>query len=295
MNISSLFDSYINFLKIEKGLAHNTITAYSSDINKFFDFLQKNKITSLDKIKREHIVRFTIERSEKKKENFSTIARAVISIKGFLHFLFDEGLIKENPAELLETPRIWNTLPHILTPEEVERMINAVEKKNLFYWRDRAILELLYASGLRVSELASLNIQDISLEAGYLKCTGKGGKERIVPVGSKAIQTIRKYLEKERSAYAKDSSLFVSRLKKRLSRQSLWKIVKNTALKAAILKPVYPHTLRHSFATHLLIYGADLRIVQELLGHADISTTQIYTHIDRSHLKEVHRKFHPLG
>ncbi len=295
MNISSLFDSYINFLKIEKGLSHNTVTAYSSDINKFFDFLQKNKITSLDKIKREHIVRFTIERSEKKKENFSTIARAVISIKGFLRFLFDEGLIKENPAELLETPRIWNTLPQILTPEEVERMIDAVEKKSLFYWRDRAILELLYASGLRVSELASLNIQDISLEAAYLKCTGKGGKERIVPVGSKAIQAIRKYLEKERSAYASDASLFVSRLKKRLSRQSLWKIVKKTALKAAILKPVYPHTLRHSFATHLLIYGADLRIVQELLGHADISTTQIYTHIDRSHLKEVHRKFHPLG
>lgn len=293
MNIESALDSYMEFLKVEKGLANNTIQAYTNDLLKFLTFLQKKKISEPSQIKREHVVAFSIERSEKK-ENFSTIARAIVSIKGFLRFLYEENLLPDNPAELLENQRLWSHLPNILTPDEVQNMIDAVEEKSPHAFRDRAIIELLYASGLRVSELSTLNISNVNIPGEFLRCRGKGGKERVVPVGRKALEALKKYIEEERSEI-NESALFLSKLKKPLSRQSVWKLIKHYALKAGITKDVYPHTLRHSFATHLLTYGADLRIVQELLGHADISTTQIYTHIDRSRLKEVHKRYHPLG
>ncbi|MBN1521209.1 MAG: site-specific integrase, partial [Candidatus Aureabacteria bacterium] len=189
MNIESALDSYMEFLKVEKGLANNTIQAYTNDLLKFLTFLQKKKISEPSQIKREHVVAFSIERSEKK-ENFSTIARAIVSIKGFLRFLYEENLLPDNPAELLENQRLWSHLPNILTPDEVQNMIDAVEEKSPHAFRDRAIIELLYASGLRVSELVTLTISNVNLPGEFLRCRGKGGKERVVPVGRKALEAL---------------------------------------------------------------------------------------------------------
>jgi integrase/recombinase XerD len=295
MTDENLIDTYLEFLKVEKGLASNTLLAYRADIVKFIYFLRQIAVNEIKKIRREDIIRYTVSRNEKG-DNFSTISRAVISIKGFLTFLCEDGYILSNPAEFIDSPKMWNRLPHILSPSEVERLIESSDRKSANYWRNRSILELLYASGLRVSELASLTLDDVNMSAGFLKCMGKGNKERIIPIGRMALDSLQRYITEERSKrFPEVSCCFVSRLGKRMSRQSIWKVVKASALIAGLSKDIYPHTLRHSFATHMLTYGADLRIVQELLGHSDISTTQIYTHVDRSRLKEIHKKFHPMG
>jgi integrase/recombinase XerD len=226
----------------------------------------------------------------------ATIARRLAALKAFYQFLVREKRIKNDPTANLESPKLEKRLPKVLTVSEVERLLGQPDLVQPAGIRDRAMLELLYATGIRVSELVSLSLADVSLDMGYIKCEGKGSKERIVPLGTIAIRSCREYLQAARAKLVKErpeSALFVNHHGHRLTRQGFWKIVKKYAHDARVDKEITPHTLRHSFATHLLENGADLRSVQEMLGHADISTTQIYTHVTRGHLKEVYARTHP--
>jgi len=215
----------------------------------------------------------------------------------FFRFLQQEGLLTGNITEVMDSPKLWKRIPDSLSLDEVERLLIKPDARDKLGIRDRAILEVLYATGIRVSEAVNLNLNDLNRDVGFLKCTGKGQKERIVPVGKKAQVALTAYIEKVRPQLARskspNSGLFLTRLGRKMTRQMLWKIVKRYARLANIKKPITPHTLRHSFATHLLERGADLRVVQELLGHADITTTQIYTHVDKERLKAIHKKYHP--
>jgi integrase/recombinase XerD len=216
----------------------------------------------------------------------------------FHRFLVREGLAKEDPTGLVDTPKLWQRIPDVLTEAEVTAMIQAASGRDWQSLRDRAMLELFYASGLRVSELVTLRLEDVNLESGTVLCTGKGSKQRLIPVGGEARAALEKYLTRGRVKILKgrvEAAIFVSRLGKKLSRQSAWKVIKAYARKAGVKKNIKPHTLRHTFATHLLAHGADLRSVQEMLGHADIATTQIYTHVDKERLRTVHKQFHPRG
>ncbi|MEE8359723.1 MAG: site-specific tyrosine recombinase XerD, partial [Candidatus Omnitrophota bacterium] len=227
----------------------------------------------------------------------NSISRKLAAIKTFYKFLVNEKYVKENVAAFLESPKLWKKLPNALNVSEVEKLIAAPDSRNWRGIRDKASLELLYATGMRVSELVGLSVNSVNMDVGFIRCVGKGSKERIIPLGGKAKDALNKYLQRSRTKLAKkgdpDKSLFLTRLGKRISRQSLWKMVKVYARQSDIKKKITPHTLRHSFATHLLERGADLRIVQELLGHSDISTTQIYTHINKERLKSIHNKYHP--
>ena len=230
--------------------------------------------------------------------NSNSISRNLVAIKVFYKFLVREGLLKTDIAGILESPKLIRPLPDALNMNEVEKLINSAGGRDWQSVRDKAVLELMYATGFRVSEVVELKVPDANLDIGFAKCTGKGNKERIVPLGGKAKEAVKRYLEKTRPKLLKKSTeghLFLSRLGKKISRQSFWKMIKKYTKAAGIKKRIKPHTLRHSFATHLLERGADLRSVQEMLGHSDISTTQIYTHIDKERLKGIHRKFHPRG
>ena len=222
----------------------------------------------------------------------STISRELISIKIFFRYLSAENLIKFDVSSRVESPKLWKLLPDVLTESDVEKLLSAPDVKTNIGLRDKAMLELLYATGLRVSELVSLKIKDLDIDAGFVRCFGKGGKERIVPVGSHARKAVRNYL-KTRADTSGSSYLFISNRKTKMTRINFYDRVKFYAKKAGISKKIYPHLLRHSFATHLLSHGADLRVVQEMLGHSDISTTQIYTHVDHQRLKNIHKQFHP--
>jgi integrase/recombinase XerD len=216
----------------------------------------------------------------------------------FHRFLVRESFAKEDPTGLVDTPKLWQRIPDVLTQAEVTAMIAAASGKDPQSVRDCAMLELFYASGLRVSELVALRLEDVNLETGIVLCMGKGSKERLIPVGGKALEAIDKYLGKARIKLVKgraEGAIFISRLGKKMSRQSAWKVIKHYARKAGVKKNIKPHTMRHTFATHLLEHGADLRSVQEMLGHSDISTTQIYTHVDKERLRRVHKEFHPRG
>ncbi|PIQ88266.1 MAG: site-specific tyrosine recombinase XerD [Candidatus Omnitrophica bacterium CG11_big_fil_rev_8_21_14_0_20_42_13] len=292
-----LIDVFLNYLSVERGLSNNTIISYGSDLVKFSSYLEKNNINSFAKAGRENISEFMFAQKEKGLSPAS-IARNLVAIKTFYRFLVRERILKNDPTAVLETPKLWKRLPEVMTLAEVEALINSPNLRSSQGVRDKAILEMLYASGMRISELANLKIQDINLDVGFIKCLGKGKKERIVPVGRKAKEALSRYLNITRPKLSKgqaQSEVFLSRIGKKLSRQSLWKIIKNYARIAKIKKQIKPHTFRHSFATHLLEGGADLRSVQEMLGHSDISTTQIYTHIHKDRLKNIHKKFHPRG
>jgi integrase/recombinase XerD len=233
---------------------------------------------------------------KKHKMSTTSICRNLAAVKMFHRFLVRENLAKEDPTSLVDTPKIWQRVPDVLNQKEVEAMIDAAKGRGWQILRDKAVLEVFYASGLRVSELSDLKMTSINFEVGFVRAVGKGSKERIIPLGKKAQEAVKIYLEKGRTKVAKASSsdaLFVSKLGKKISRVSLWNIIKSYARKANIKKTIKPHTLRHTFATHLLEHGADLRSVQEMLGHSDISTTQIYTHVDKERLKTVHKQFHP--
>lgn len=286
---------FLDHLSVERGLSLNTLSAYRHDLERYFQFLTKRNL-SLAKVDREVLRTFMMAQKENGLAARS-IGRHLATLRSFHQFLTQEGYLKEDPTALLESPKLWRRLPEVLSVEEVGRLLESSSGRNWMALRDRAILETLYATGLRISEIATLKLEDLHLDAGFLRCFGKGGKERIVPIGKEAIRAIKRYLERSRPKLARGgkekSFLFLSRLGKRLSRQSLWKIVKNCARAARIQKKITPHTLRHSFASHLLERGADLRVVQEMLGHADISTTQLYTHVDRGRLKSIHEKFHP--
>jgi len=285
---------FLDHLSVERGLSTNTLSAYRQDLEKYFRYLEKRNL-SLEKIEKEDIRSFMMAEKESGLSARS-IGRNLATLRTFHRFLVHEGCLKEDPTILLESPKLWRKLPEVLSIAEVDQLLAVPSGRNWMALRDRALLEGLYATGLRVSEIASLKLEDLHLDVGFLRCFGKGGKERIVPLGKQAIYSIRKYLERARPKLfrGKDKDfLFLSRLGKRLSRQSIWKIIQKCAREARIKKRITPHTLRHSFASHMLERGADLRVVQEMLGHSDISTTQLYTHVDRGRLKAIHEKYHP--
>lgn len=289
-----LIDDYIVYLKTGKSFSPHTISAYSFELNRFYSFIEKNKNTA-EEIEQQDIVDYLyFLRNSGLKER--SISRALSSLKSFFKYLVSEGEIEKNPTALIDTPKLQQSLPKVMSPEEVDRLLSAPERSTTRGLRDLAMLELLYATGLRVSELVNLSLNDLHLEEGFLRVMGKGSKERIVPIAEKTIYTIKKYLEKSRPFFAKEShnsQLFFSRPGRKMTRQAFWTIIKKYALKAGISTEITPHTLRHSFATHLLVNGADLRAVQLMLGHSDISTTQIYTHLETPRLKKIIKKYHP--
>ncbi|MDO8579945.1 MAG: site-specific tyrosine recombinase XerD [Candidatus Omnitrophota bacterium] len=288
-------DDFLNYLSVERGLAQNTILAYGRDLKQYMKYMNGQGIQRVSQVKRDRITEYMFH--QKKQElSANSIGRSLAAIKMFHRFLVRERLAQEDPTYLVDTPKLWKRIPDVLSVKEIEAMLEASQGKNWQAIRDNAILELFYASGMRVSELVDLKLDSINLELGYVRCLGKGRKERIIPIGKRACGAVKKYCSTTRQKLAKDQMtliLFLSRLGKRISRQSIWKLIKQYGRKANIKKVIKPHTLRHSFATHLLEHGADLRSVQEMLGHADISTTQIYTHVDRERLKSVHKQFHP--
>lgn len=288
-------DSFIFFLQMERGLAKNTLDAYRRDLNDFSAFLQRFKVKGWNQVRREEILKYLADLYQRGHAP-STVSRRTAAIRSFYRFLQAEQLTGEDPASALEAPRRGRKLPRVLSVAEVDRMLSQPRVDDSGGLRDKAMLELMYATGLRVSEVTGLNLDDVNIEAGYLRCLGKRSKERVVPLGRVAGWWVEEYLRKARGKLTqnrKETALFVNRLGRRMTRQGFWKIIKRYTRRAGINKNISPHTLRHSFATHLLEYGADLRSVQEMLGHADIATTQIYTQINRSHLIEVFKKSHP--
>jgi len=289
----SLIDQFIYHLRVERGLSDNTVESYSRDLLRFFAFLNEKGLSPLN-LERNHIEEYI--RSLQGELSPRSIARNISAIKMFFKFLISEGLIKESPARLLESIKMPAKLPETLSYKEVDILLDQPDTSKPRGLRDKAMLELLYATGLRVSELIGLKINDINLEAGYVRTIGKGSKERIVPMGDKAIAVLNEYLSAGRALISRDMKspyLFLNSRGNSLSRQGFWKILKGYGVAAGIKKRTTPHSLRHSFATHLLEGGADLRAVQVMLGHADISTTQIYTHINKERLRQIHEKYHP--
>jgi len=288
---------FLNYLSVERGLAKNTLAAYERDLNMYCAHLERTGVRDPDGVKHQNIGAYMMAQ-KKNKMAATSICRSLAAIRMFHRFLVRESFAKEDPTGLVDTPKLWQRIPDVLTQSEVTAMIDAASGKDAQSVRDRAMLELFYASGLRVSELVALRLEDVNLETGIVLCMGKGSKERLIPVGGKAREALEKYLGKARIKLVKgraEGAIFISRLGKRISRQSAWKIIKFYARKAGVKKNIKPHTMRHTFATHLLEHGADLRSVQEMLGHSDISTTQIYTHVDKERLRRVHKEFHPRG
>jgi integrase/recombinase XerD len=293
--MDKLIERFIHYLAVERGLAMNTLESYQRDLIGYVKFIQKNGISDLNQTRRANIISYLAELQRNGRAT-STISRNLASMRAFYGFMLRDGLIDGDPTTNLESPKIEKRLPKVLTVDEVESLLEGPDGGAVAGIRDKAMLELLYATGIRVSELVALNISDVNLNMGFLKCYGKGSKERIIPLGTMALKTVSDYLMRSRVKLIRDQSeesLFLNHHGQRLSRQGFWKIIKKYAYAARIEKEITPHTLRHSFATHLLENGADLRSVQEMLGHADISTTQIYTHLTKSRLKEVYAKTHP--
>ncbi len=293
--MSDWIADFINYLSVERGLALNTLESYGRDLRQYAEYLGAQDYPSLDAVSRETIVGYLLHLQKEGKAT-ATIARRLAALKAFYQYLVRERLMAEDPTMNLESPKLERRLPRVLSVGEVERILRQPDLSHPSGVRDRAMLELLYATGIRVSELVSLNLADVNLEQSYLRCIGKGQKERLVPIGSFALDSLSQYLRHARGRLVRtpqEQCLFVNHHGHRLTRQGFWKIVKRYSQEAHIDRSITPHTLRHSFATHLLENGADLRAVQEMLGHADISTTQIYTHLTRARLKEVYSRSHP--
>lgn len=293
---SYMLRDFYHFLQIERGLAQNTLISYERDLKKYLMYIEKVlQITEVEKINRNDIISY-LHHLKDESLSAATIARTISSIKSFHQFLIREQIVDEDPSLHIETPKKERKLPRILSPEEIEKLLN-IQGDDPLSIRNKAMVELLYASGLRVSELISLEMKDLHLMMGFVRCLGKGEKERIVPIGDIAKQALETYLKQSRNILTKrrqtENMLFVNHHGRPLSRQGFWKVLKTIAQNAGINKEITPHTLRHSFATHLLENGADLRAVQEMLGHADISTTQIYTHVTKMRLKDMYDQFHP--
>ena len=296
--MKALIAEFINYLSVERGLAKNTLMAYGRDLEAYAaDLEKKYGLKNPEGIKREQITSY-MQSQKKAGLSPTSISRSLAAIRMFHRFLVRENFSKEDPVDLVDTPKTWKRVPDVLSQAEIDAMIKAAEGRDGQSVRDKAVLELFYASGLRVSELVDLRVDSVNFDMGFVRCVGKGSKERLIPVGKSAMEALAKYLKGARGKVLKGrqtDSLFISRLGKKISRQSIWKVIKFYAHKAGIKKTIKPHTLRHTFATHLLEHGADLRSVQEMLGHSDISTTQIYTHVDRDRLRTIHKKFHPRG
>lgn len=293
--MKELIDTFLSYLSVERGLSNNTILAYRKDLGFYLDFIEARNINALSKIEKSNIFDFM----QSQKEGgicANSIARRVAAIRMFHRFLAREKITKSDPSILIDSPRLWKKVPDTLSVNEVEALIAQPDTRDAQGLRDKAILETLYATGMRVSEAVNLKKDNVNLDVGFLRCIGKGNKERVIPLGKKAIAAINRYLESGRDRLAKGKEtefLFLNKSGSKISRVSLWKIIRKYAGAAGIKRPIKPHIMRHSFATHLLERGADLRSVQEMLGHSNISTTQIYTHINKDRLKSIHRQFHP--
>ncbi|MFZ5571275.1 MAG: site-specific tyrosine recombinase XerD [Thermodesulfobacteriota bacterium] len=292
-----LIDRYVNYLLIEKGLSANTISAYSADLSAYSRFASENGITGVEGIDQAAILKYMIEMRQSGL-NAKSRARHLVTLRGFHKFLLNENILAQDPTAALDLPKTGLRLPEVLSVDDIARLLHAPDQEKPRGLRDSAMIELLYAAGMRVSELIGMKLQDINLEAGFVRVYGKGDKERIVPVGSYARDKVRRYLQEARPLLLKKASspyLFIAWAGKPMTRQGFWKLLKKYAAQAGIEKEIKPHSLRHSFASHLLEGGADLRSVQMMLGHADISTTQIYTHVAQDHLRKVHDTYHPRG
>lgn len=291
-------EEFIRYLRVERNAAANTIDSYSLDLKRYIQFLMHQPIRSVEKIERANVISF-LSLLRELGLTARTISRNFSAVKAFHRFLINEEFSRSDPTENVEAPKRSKTLPDVLNPNEIELILEQPNVNHVLGIRDKAILETLYATGIRVSELIGLKQTSVLFDQGIIRVFGKGSKERVVPIGKSALLWIRKYQDGARPRLARrgetNDILFLNSRGKKLSRMSIWNIVHQFSLSAGIKKEVHPHTFRHSFATHLLEGGADLRAVQEMLGHADISTTQVYTHIDREYLKEVHRTFHPRG
>lgn len=286
---------FLESLEYEKGLSQNTLESYGADLRDYQMFLKDHSYETLIDVTPSTIVGYLMF-LRRKGRSTATVARRLASIKSFYRFLLKEGYIDKDPCENLSSPSLERRLPKVLTLAEIERLLDQPDLSTPIGLRDRAILEVLYATGLRVSELTNLDLGDVDLREGFVRCIGKGSKERVVPLGEIAITATKSYIENGRPTLIfdpKELSLFVNQNGGRMTRQSIWKLVKKYSEGARIPKEVTPHTIRHSFATHLLEHGANIRAVQEMLGHADISTTQIYTHVTKDRLKDVYARSHP--
>ena len=293
--IGRLAAQFLDYLAVEAGLSENTVLAYGRDLKTFAAFAASRKVEDVIAVKpiliQEYLVR--ISRAGKAE---SSIKRALVAVRMLLRFARLQNLIQDDFSTILEGPKLWQRLPVICSKDKVLDLLNAPDPKEEFYLRDRAMLELLYATGLRASEMASLKINDLNIDIGYLRCFGKGRKERVIPVGRTAVAAAVEYLQKLRPALHRPFSgdyLLLSRTGRPLGRIEIWRLIKKYAARARMPKNLTVHTLRHCFATHLLAGGADLRSVQEMLGHVDIATTQIYTHVDQERLRKIHKQFHP--
>nr|WP_281367764.1 site-specific tyrosine recombinase XerD [Saccharibacillus deserti] len=292
--VNTHLDAFITYMSDEKGRTASTLESYRRDLVQFLEFVGGRGLTAVDEIRKSHIAAYLNEMKRSGKAS-STVIRASVSIRSFFHYLIRRSLIVQDPSMDLETPKPEKKLPTVLSVTEVERLLGAADRSNAQGARDKAMLEVLYATGIRVSELIALNLGDIDLELKFLRC-GAAGKERIVPIGRMTAEAVTAYLGSMRDQLVKrteEQALFLNQLGTRLTRQGFWKIIKKYAVAAQIETDITPHTLRHSFAAHLLENGADLRSVQEMLGHSDISTTQIYTHVMKRNMKEVYELHHP--
>lgn len=286
---------FLNYLRVEAGLSGNTSLAYGRDIVGFLEFCQGQGVRNIKNIDPLLISAYQIFLSKSGAAE-SSQKRSLVAIHMLLRFARLMGMIEDDFTNVLETPKLWQRIPTVCSKDQVKKLLETPNEDEPFYYRDKTILELLYATGMRASEIASLKIRDINLDVGYVRCTGKGNKERIVPVSKIGVSSVRDYLVGLRPKLEKPFSqdiLFLSRTGRPMGRIEIWRMVKKYAMRAGMPKSVTAHTLRHCFATHMLSGGADLRSIQEMLGHVDISTTQIYTHVDNERLKSIHKKFHP--
>lgn len=293
MNV--LIDQFLDFLALERGLSDNTRAAYGSDLARFDAFLDERGIGSFNTVSRRDILDYLMDERDRGMR-VNSISRRLVAIKVFFRYLQQEGILDRDVTEAMDSPRLWKVLPGVLGRREVERLLAAPAGNDRLAVRDRAILEFMYGSGFRVSETAGLALDDLHFDAGYVRCVGKGGKTRVVPLGGMSAEFLQRYLDEARPLFTRDPAerqVFLTYRGRGFSRQGLWKLIRTHARKAGIDKPVSPHTLRHSFASHLLANGAPLRVIQEMLGHADIATTQVYTHVDEGRLRAVHARYHP--
>jgi integrase/recombinase XerD len=293
--MNAFLESFLDHISLERGLSINTRKAYADDLRQFLGWLDQKGATSLNQVSRKQILDHLMAMKARGMST-NSISRHLVSIKVFFRFLQHEGLLDRNVTDTMDSPKLWKILPDTLSEKEVDRLLRAPDMRKPLGVRDRAILEIFYASGLRVSELSNLRLSDLHIDDGYIRVIGKGKKERVIPVAQDSANILKCYLDEIRPMLSENPRLqnvFVSNRETPLCRQRLWQIIKKYTKEAGIMKNVTPHTLRHSFASHLLQNGAPLRVIQEMLGHADIATTQIYTHVNPERLKSIHQKFHP--
>jgi len=291
----AIIDNFVSYLENDKELSPNTLESYNRDLRQFHEYLNENNLNDIIDVNKTIIITYLMNLQRKGKAT-STVSRNLASLRSFYQYLLNDGKIPKDPTINLQSPKQEKKLPSILTPREVEILLDQPKMDNSKGVRDKSMLEFLYAAGIRVSELVALNVEDVNLNMGYVLCSQNTSSERVIPIGKIAIEILNTYIDNHRGSFVKNDderSLFVNYHGKRLTRQGFWKIIKTYTKKANINKKITPHTLRHSFAAHLLQNGADLKSVQEMLGHSDISTTQIYTLITKNRIKEVYKKAHP--